>query len=738
MPWNSAQLPAWYCCIYTMAIVRAHPYLQDVVEGRKLTPGLDSSVEDFPAPFLPYDGLNQEGFINHKQPQGLAAHYQPGFSNSNPQWPGWNIDHDYPCKKNSLAGCCQNSNLHAFGHMFQSMPTHEFERPQEDSNVFQLNKELLSFEFQDFNDLRWLSSLEHVEPASLSPPEQQLVPGVLIPEKPGSQLMTSHEVTWPHNNLIVSGKEMQLISEPQTVDDLSWLFTPRHDHQPHPSLPEPLFLPQAQESLKQHPAIENYAQSSNDYAQSSNDYAKSKNDYAPRGAHNQIQSGPTFSNHENRQDSSSSGLVNGGSLQEHPIGELSEQLDKNSAPVHSMSWDPELAQLTIPNDSIDEEILREINQRFESRAGDLLEVNNLKQLPEEFAHLTGNLPVTLYIFPMKPLLFQIKVELSPEFIKNDIKEKFSGLNYRQKIMKQVTSLISWLLYIDAAVMRNLDPKGTISTNQKLVDWIFNQIFEPQNSLPVIGRFSIHDIQAITKALKFGPIQIMLITLLSSTEWSIREPQTAVMIMSHYYESEFPELSCALKSGPLPDLRSLAIQSKNLDIRIGGCNEEENQGRVWFCFAGSYMLIKKAVVMSKLEKFMSHLNICHYTLLRHIKKTKFKLGFELKPFLINWIDQVLFDLNQNKLPLLGNFVLKDGKSIYSLSPEDFNPIQRLLISLITSQDSYRRNFQAALSVFGYLLKNRAGQIYSQLFKNDKEYWDILTQEMDTVYKLKRKS
>ncbi|KNZ47744.1 putative signal peptide protein [Puccinia sorghi] len=104
MPWNSARsllhnkLLAWCCCIYTMRIVCAHPYLQDVVEGHQLTPGLHSSAEDFHAPFLQYDGLNQEGFINHKQPQGSppVADYQPGFSNSNPEWLSRNVDHDYP------------------------------------------------------------------------------------------------------------------------------------------------------------------------------------------------------------------------------------------------------------------------------------------------------------------------------------------------------------------------------------------------------------------------------------------------------------------------------------------------------------------------------------------------------------------------------------------------------------------------------------------------------------------
>ncbi|KNZ55100.1 hypothetical protein VP01_2769g3 [Puccinia sorghi] len=54
-------------------------------------------AEDFHAAFPQYDGLNQEGFIDHKQPQGSpsAAHYQPGLSNSNPQWLSCHVDHEY-------------------------------------------------------------------------------------------------------------------------------------------------------------------------------------------------------------------------------------------------------------------------------------------------------------------------------------------------------------------------------------------------------------------------------------------------------------------------------------------------------------------------------------------------------------------------------------------------------------------------------------------------------------------
>ena len=142
-----------------------------------------------------------------------------------------------------------------------------------------------------------------------------------------------------------------------------------------------------------------------------------------------------------------------------------------------------------------------------------------------------------------------------------------------------------------------------------------------------------------------------------------------------------------------------------------------------------MPIHKSKVLNKLRKFISHLNICHSALIRHMKNTHFQIEFELQPLFINWFHQVLFDVNQNKLPLLGDFILEDGTSIDSFSPADFNEIQSLLINLITGQNSHRRNFQGALSVFGYWLKNEASKLYGQLFKNDEEYWDIMTKIID---------
>ncbi|KNZ62936.1 hypothetical protein VP01_1204g3 [Puccinia sorghi] len=270
------------------------------------------------------------------------------------------------------------------------------------------------------------------------------------------------------------------------------------------------------------------------------------------------------------------GLITGGSSPAHPSGKLSEQLDKNSGPVHaSPHWDPELAKLRIPGTSIDEEILDDLMHEFKSRTGELLAVRNLILVDEGFSHLRDHLPVKLYEVPIDPFLYQIRIALAPEFVEHSINPEpnLCTLNPKRKIMKQVTSLIAWLLYINAAVLRNLNATGTMSTNRKLVDWVFNKIFEPQNSLPVIGRFRSQDMQAFTKGNEFGPIQKMLITLLSSSLRSNREPQTAVRIINNYYENECPEVLCALKSGKLPDLRSLAIESKKSNVIIGSGLDE---------------------------------------------------------------------------------------------------------------------------------------------------------------------
>ena len=50
----------------------------------------------------------------------------------------------------------------------------------------------------------------------------------------------------------------------------------------------------------------------------------------------------------------------------------------------------------------------------------------------------------------------------------------------------------------------------------------------------------------------------------------------------------------------------------------------------------------------------------------------------------------------------------------------------MLHLIADTNSHQRHFQAALSVLGYWLKNEQVGLYNQLFKNDDDYWDILTQ------------
>ncbi|KNZ55101.1 hypothetical protein VP01_2769g4 [Puccinia sorghi] len=152
----------------------------------------------------------------------------------------------------------------------------------------------------------------------------------------------------------------------------------------------------------------------------------------------------------------------------HPIGTLSEQLDKNSTPVNSTpSWDPEISKLSIASTSIDEEILRDFMHEFKSRTGQLLSVRNLVLADEGFAHLSNHLPVKIYEFSMNPLLYQIRVELAPEFVKNSNPQLLT-LNPKGKIMKQVTRLIEWLLYINSAVLRNLNATENISNNGKLL------------------------------------------------------------------------------------------------------------------------------------------------------------------------------------------------------------------------------------------------------------------------------
>ena len=101
------------------------------------------------------------------------------------------------------------------------------------------------------------------------------------------------------------------------------------------------------------------------------------------------------------------------------------------------------------------------------------------------------------------------------------------------------------------------------------------------------------------------------------------------------------------------------------------------------------------------------------------------GDGLEQFFFCWFQNILFNTDQDKLPLLGHFNLEKGRRVDSFSAQDFNEIQALMLNIISNPNSHRRNFQAALLVLGYWLKKKQGGLYNQLFKNDDDYWDTLT-------------
>jgi len=157
-----------------------------------------------------------------------------------------------------------------------------------------------------------------------------------------------------------------------------------------------------------------------------------------------------------------------------------------------------------------------------------------------------------------------------------------------------------------------------------------------------------------------------------------------------------------------------------------------QGIVWTGDSKTDKSVRKNQIESRLKQFLDHLNVCCSKLMEFKEKKGMQPGDDTEGLFFCWFEKILFNPGQDKLPLLGHFNLEKARRVDSFSAQDFNEIQDLMLNIISNPNSHLRNFQAALSVLGYWLKNEQGGLYNQLFKNDNEYWDNLITLIKSEY------
>jgi hypothetical protein len=99
--------------------------------------------------------------------------------------------------------------------------------------------------------------------------------------------------------------------------------------------------------------------------------------------------------------------------------------------------------------------------------------------------------------------------------------------------------------------------------------------------------------------------------------------------------------------------------------------------------------------------------------------------EIHQVFFQWVYNVFTNPGNDKLPLLGSFVLKNqADQKFTLSASNFVESQIFLMHYFSDTKSCSRTLQVALSLIGYWYKNQKNEYFNQLFHNDEEYWDAV--------------
>ncbi|KNZ60281.1 hypothetical protein VP01_1580g3 [Puccinia sorghi] len=663
-----------------------------------------------------------------------------------------------------------------------------------------------------FDSPKWLSSLGHVNEVHSSLPQQELAHNLPTSAKPMLQFSSSHEVektqvdsyaSQRHNHLLKSGiQHLQY--------DSTWLSFA------HQSLQDPSYLISGSVTEK------TQATSFQEHLPIHEDPHGSQHG-SQHQAHNQITSLQPSDCHtyfqawliapsESSAVEFSPGSVTLRSLGEHPLSDVFDQSDNHPRLVHaSPRTAAEFEKLKIPPDSIGDDFLIRFTRKFTDSIEKKFPRPSGVPISHHNPDLTDPLPVLFYRV-VRSSDYQIRVALAPEFVKPH--KSAIAQNPPEKICNQMIEFIKWLLFINTALLRKSQPTGSMheesKSHQKLIDWLFIETFEPREGVPVIGKINHQDFMALEKGKVFGPIQKNIIQFLSSPKRPSQAAQTAVSLISAYYEGHLSEFRGGLRfDGPddfkslieeayrskmivdsrsdgagltlrdfpvrrlerLPDLLKPSEQRGDIRNRFGVSDErmleekllqdkfreivsqkkrrsveakslslnaaessvvilkerkEEVPGRQNGLFWVKDMLtrryLRKMKMWLKLTKFLQHLSLCHVLLLAKMNEVEDTVGNDGQLF--DWVQKMLFYPPPKKIPFLGRITFPDARSIRSFSADSFNQVQSLLHNLIASRNSDKLNFQAALAVLGYWLKDQNNSAYTKLFESDEAYWDTL--------------
>ncbi|POW01457.1 hypothetical protein PSTT_12512 [Puccinia striiformis] len=368
-----------------------------------------------------------------------------------------------------------------------------------------------------------------------------------------------------------------------------------------------------------------------------------------------------------------------------------------------------LRRLFFPRKTMDDEFLGRFSKKFSDYLSGMFQVksvavqNDAYQVGESCLVMAKNKQLGGYV---------IRILLDPKIAE---RTKYGRSPQRsEKFSVQFTKLIRWLLFTNTVVLRRFDRQEAMgedefTSHNALIDWLFKEAFHPDHCFPILG--TTPNINKFKKGEESGELQKILIGFLSQDLRSKPELKTCLSIIRLYYENFKPEIVDWLGYRDENE-----FNWKNKETKI-------SNGFVWVkSRTGSFP--RKRIIFSTIHSLLGYLNVCHTKFLQYVGAMEVEVKIDLRRSFIQWIHDILIKPGENTLPLLGDFVLEHPRYLHSLTSYKFHEVQIFLMSYFSDSKSHLRVFQVCLSLIGYWYSNHQTYIFLQLFRDDKDYWDIM--------------
>jgi hypothetical protein len=206
---------------------------------------------------------------------------------------------------------------------------------------------------------------------------------------------------------------------------------------------------------------------------------------------------------------------------------LGDWKSKGEEPVLKTNSEDPILDITFPESSMNQNFLSNVLKDFK---------NHINKI-----HKSDN-------YDYRKLMLDHRIDLFPSVVFKLSRKKFhssvwilnkeTSLHQGIGILKEKYEiLIKWLIFMNTAVLRRISgpepSRNELSSHTKILEWLFKESFEPENSIPALGK--IQNMVKLEKAEEFGPIQNILIDYLSSGDAKKYPLKIAISIIEFWYK-----------------------------------------------------------------------------------------------------------------------------------------------------------------------------------------------------------